>query len=62
MPTFFAFNDGKLQRELSVRTTCASVPATNEVGSDFCCFSDGVQFSGADEALLRDNINQLNEL
>ncbi|GAB9464635.1 Zz-type zinc finger-containing protein [Globisporangium polare] len=36
MPTFFAFNDGKLQRELS--------------------------FSGADEVLLRDNINQLNEL
>ncbi|GLD93264.1 hypothetical protein PINS_up001856 [Pythium insidiosum] len=36
MPTFFFFDDGKLQRQLS--------------------------FSGADENLLRENINELNEL
>ncbi|KAF1324557.1 Zz-type zinc finger-containing protein, partial [Globisporangium splendens] len=45
MPTFFAFNDGKLQRGLSVQQ-----------------FVYSLLFSGADEALLRDNIKQLNEL
>lgn len=73
MPTFFLLKNGELQRSLSVRVGVGAGVAVviaygakqdKSVGvrplTPF--MSPAIQFSGADEALLRDNVKQLNDL
>lgn len=59
MPTFFMFNNGKFERDLSVRQL--SISLCISCGSLLMLMMRS-QFSGADEALLKENIAKLEEL
>lgn len=58
MPTFFMFNNGKFERDLSVRQLVLSVLLVRLLAH----VNLRSQFSGADEALLKENLAKLEDL